>query len=131
MPISGVTSPTQSLAPSISQTLQLQMAQRNAEQARENARSLQSEAARAEVAAEQADERAQTLGREAQQAKSVSSQADQSLVSAQTGMRLQAQMGQLAQSVHQATQTLQVPQAPTPVINTMGQTTGQLVNTKA
>jgi hypothetical protein len=133
MPISSAASPNQAVASSVMQSLQVQAAQRNAEQARQAARSLQAEAAQAEAAADQADQRARNLGLQAQQAQNLATRADQNLVSAQTGVRMQSQLGQLQSSVHQATQTLQPTKTPTavaPVINTQGQTTGQVVNVK-
>ena len=139
MAISSATATAQPIAPAVWQTLQMQQAQRNAEQARANARSLETAAAQAQVAADQADQQARTIGRQAQQAQYISLQAEQSLTTIQSGLRLQSQVAQLAQNVKQAAQTLAAPPAaatatastPAPVVNAQGQVTGTVVNVKA
>jgi threonyl-tRNA synthetase len=127
MAISAAASSVQSLAPAIWQTLQMQQAQRNADQARQNAQALQSEASQAQSAADRADQQARAIGREAQQAQFVSTQADQNLTTAKSGQQVQTQITRLSQNVHQAAQSLQAP----PVVNTQGQVTGKVVNVKA
>ena len=133
MAISSAATSGQSISASVWQTLQLQQAQRTADQARENARTLQSEAAQAQAAADQADQQARAIGREAQLAQSAVTKADLNLTSARVGTRLQAQTAQLAQNVHQAVQSLQptVATTPTPITNVQGQVTGTVVNVKA
>lgn len=132
MAIPSATSPNQSIAPSVMQTLQLQQAQRNADQARQNAHALQSAAAQAQVTADQADQQARAIGREAQQAQYIANQATQSLTTAQSGRQVQSRIGQIAQAVHQAVQAQPTPPAtPAPVLNVQGQVTGQVVNVKA
>jgi hypothetical protein len=127
MAISTAASSAQSIAPAVWQTLQMQQAQRNADQARQNARALQSEAAQAQASADQADQQARAIGRAALQAQFVATQADQNLTTAQFGSQIQTQITQRAQDVHQAVQTLKS----TPVVNTQGQVTGKVVNVKA
>lgn len=127
MAISSSATSAQTIAPAVWQTLQLQLAQRNADQARQNARNLQAEAAQAQASADQADQQARAIGRDAQQAQFVAGQADRNLTTAQSGVQVQAFVSRLAQNVHQAVQTLQAP----PVVNTQGQVTGQVVNVKA
>lgn len=124
-----------SIGQSVLSQLQLQQAQRNAERADANARSLQAQARQAQQVAVQAQAEARSISSQADQAQSDASQAKLSLAVIRNGSQVQSE---LTSSVGNLTETLKVasPVAATlgtaiPVINTQGQITGTVVNTTA
>ena len=99
MAISSASSSAQSVSQGLFQTLQLQQAQRNADQARQNARSLETEAGVAQRAADRAERNAQSLNQQAQQAQTSSNSADRNLGTVRSLVGAQGQLTQLSQSV--------------------------------
>ena len=125
----------QSTAQSGLQQFRLQQAERNAEQAEQTARALQSQAREARQTASQAQEDARFIAAQADQAQTNAGQARLGLAVIRSVGQLQTR---LSEAVTQVTENLQgtEPAAPTPapatpVINTQGQVTGTVVNTTA
>jgi len=145
MAIGSTTSNTQSIGQSIWKQIQMQQAQRTADQAEQNARALQAEASNAQRTADKAQENARSIKVQAEQAQGVASQANMSLEAAKSmenmGVQLSATYTQVAQAqqaalpqAQPAIQTQQpqpVANAQQPVASSQGQTTGTVVNTTA
>ena len=115
--------------------LQLQQAQRNAEQADANARSLQAQARQAQQVAVEAQATARSVGSQANQAQSDASQAQLSLALIRNGSQVQSELttavGNVAEPLKVAAPVAATPSPATPVVNTQGQLTGTVVNTTA
>jgi seryl-tRNA synthetase len=134
------------------QQLKLQQAQRNADRAEQEARSLRAAAADAQRSADSAQENARALSVQSGQAQDNAGRARQGLAViksvSDTGTRLTGAYEKIAESQAQAALATQAPAIPatqtppaaatpetkapgTPVVNTQGQTTGTVINTTA
>jgi hypothetical protein len=116
------------------QQVQQQQAQRNADQAAQTARSLQSQARAAQSVASRAQENARSISVEAEQAGSRSAQAQQGLASFKSLTQLQSGFDDLRQQISSVLSTdsaATTPVQPAAVINTSGQETGTLINVTA
>lgn len=138
------TSPAQSLNSGIFVQVQQQQAQRSADQAERQARSLQAQARDAQTVASRAQENARSLKVQANQAQGEASSARQGLVALKSGDELQTQLGGLhdqisailkpetdssaISSLGSAPASISSASALVPVINSFGQSTGALVN---
>ncbi|MFA7268399.1 MAG: hypothetical protein WC073_03540 [Sterolibacterium sp.] len=122
--------------------LKLQQARRNADRAEQTAQSLQTEATEARRAADRAVENARSLSLQSDQAQTYAGRARQGLAALQSAGQMQMQLGQVADQViqrqqgaysSQSAQSAQSvnPAQSAPVVNTQGQLTGTVVNTKA
>ena len=127
--------------------IQQQQAQRNADQAEQNARVLQSRAQNARAVAGRAQEAARSLAVQASQAEGDASGARQSLSAMKSLGEVQAQLGGLrdqidgvlnrktdvgsVSAVSSASISPSSNATSTPVINAFGQTTGTFVNVTA
>jgi hypothetical protein len=115
--------------------LQQQQAQRAADQAELQARSLQAQARDAQTVAEQAKENARSLSVRADQASSEASSAALGLVQSRSLAKTQGQLTDLQQQVKSALVSLSGTSASAgsakPVLNAEGQTTGAVINIKA
>jgi hypothetical protein len=134
MAVNAVSSNVQS----VWQQLQLQQAQRNADQAEQNARALQVQASNAQAAADQAQENAMSLQADADQAQSIAGQANLALQAekslSQLGTQLSNVYSRVAQTLQKAQPAASVqarPQVQPAIVNTQGQTIGTTVNTIA
>lgn len=130
------TSGVQSAAQAGWQQLKLQQAQRNADRAEQEARSLQAQAAEAQRGADRAQENARTLNVQSDQAQTNVGRARQGLAAIksleQTQTRLIGTYEKVAQAQVEQAPARSAPEQPTaPVVNTQGQTTGTVVNTTA
>lgn len=116
--------------------IQQQQAQRNADQAEQQARVLQARARQAQVVADQAQENASSLKVQSSQAQGTAESARRGLVAMKSQddmlVRLNQQVGQVVDAVETQTSAVQAEAAaPQPVTNVFGQTTGTLVNVTA
>jgi predicted exporter len=116
--------------------IQQQQAQRNADQAEQQARALQARARQAQVVADQAQENASSLKVQSSQAQGTAESARRGLVAMKSQddmlVQLNKQVGQVVDAVATQAPVAQVEAAaPQPVTNTFGQTTGTLVNVTA
>lgn len=108
--------------------LRVQQAKQVAQDAEENARSLQIQARDAQATADRAQERARDLGIQSDQALSTADRARQGVAALQTAGQMQARLGS---ALEKAAQVAPTPQQPQPVANSLGQVTGQVVNVTA
>lgn len=137
MVIGSSTSATQSGLQSAWQQMQVQQAQRNADQAEQNARALQAQAGEARRSANRAQETARSLEVQSGQAQVDADRAQQGVAAFRSeGKALSNLAGaydKIVQAMHgtPAQQTQAPPQSAAPVVNVQGQTTGQLVNVTA
>lgn len=124
-----------SIGQSVLSQLQLQQAQRNAERADANARSLQAQAREAQRVAVEAQSTARTISSQADQAQSDASQARLSLSVIRNGSQVQSDLtsavGNVTETLKVATPVAVTPSPALPVVNTQGQLTGTVVNTTA
>lgn len=116
--------------------IQQQQAQRNADQAEQQARALQARARQAQVVADQAQENASSLKVQSNQAQDAAESAQRGLLAMKSRddmlVQLNQQVGQVVDTVTGQSSTVQVDAAlPQPVTNALGQTTGTLVNVTA
>jgi hypothetical protein len=114
--------------------LQLQQAQRNADQAEQQAAALQSQAQSAQTVANRAQENARSLQVQSQQARSDASQAKLNLATLNSVGEVQSQLGELKIQISKMLQSEALAATTTtaaPVVNTSGQQTGTLVNVTA
>lgn len=124
MAVGAATSASQSIL----QQLQLQQAQRNADQAAQNARTLQAQASDAQRVADRAQDKARTLKVAANQAQTIAGQAAMGLQATRSWGQAKVQLSNTYTQVAQAQQT--APKAQ-PVLNAQGQVTGSKVNVTA
>lgn len=112
--------------------IQQQQAQRNADQAEQQARSLQAKARQAQVVADAAQETARSLKVESSQARVDADSARRGVTALKSLNEVQSGLSELR---GQIVQVLERPessqQQAAPVINTSGQPTGTLVNVTA
>ena len=124
-----------SIGQSVLSQLQLQQAQRNAERADANARSLQAQARQAQQVAVDAQATARSVSSQADRAQSDASQARLSLAVIRNGSQVQndltSAVGNVAETLKVASPAVSPPSPATPVVNTQGQLTGTVVNTTA
>jgi hypothetical protein len=124
-----------SIGQSVLSQLQLQQAQRNAERADANARSLQAQAREAQQIAVQAQAEARSISSQADQAQSEASQAKLSLAVIRNGGQVQSDLagavGNVVETLKVASPVAATPSPTVPVVNTQGQLTGTVVNTTA
>jgi len=116
--------------------IQQQQAQRNADQAEQQARALQARARQAQVVADQAQENASSLKVQSSQAQGTAESARRGLVAMKSQddmlVQLNQQVGQVVDAVATQSPAVQAEAAaPQPVTNAFGQTTGTLVNVTA
>lgn len=116
-----------SLSQSITQQLQLMQAQRNAESARQRARSLQAQASDAQRTADRAQENARTLKSDAALAQDASARADQSLQATKSWMQTKSQLG----SIYTRIAAAQKEASAQGVTNAQGQVLGTVVDVTA
>ncbi|HTZ00564.1 MAG TPA: hypothetical protein VMB75_12040 [Rhodocyclaceae bacterium] len=112
------------------QQVQLQQAQRNADQAQANARTLRQQADAAQRTADREQDSARSLAVEADQAQQAAGQADRGLQFLRATGVLASQLNTQAATVVQAVTGGSKVQA-SPVVNSQGQVTGKVVNTSA
>lgn len=127
-------SANQSAASGLWAQIQQQQAQRTADQAEQNARSLRAKAQDAQSVAERAQENARSLKVQSNQADGESSQARLNLAMQAEGGEVQARLSDLHDQINQVLASNLTASATTnsvPVINSLGQTTGSLVNVTA
>lgn len=125
---------SQSVTSGLWAQIQQQQAQRTADQAEQNARALRSKAQNAQAVAERAQENARSLKVQSNQADGESSQARLHLAMQAQGGELQARFSDLRDQIDQVlTSSLSgsATAKAVPVINSLGQTTGSLVNVTA
>lgn len=131
------TQSAQSLSSGVFAQVQQQQAQRNADQAERQARSLLAQARDAQTVASRAQESARSLKVQANQAQGDASSARQGLVALKSGDELQTQLGglrdQISAILKPETDSIAISSASllVPVINSFGQSTGALVNVTA
>lgn len=117
--------------------IQQQQAQRNADRAEQQARSLQVQAREAQLSADQAQENARSLKVQAGQAEGQANSAKRGLAAQEAFGKVQTQLSglreQIGLALTPAPKDVVQPAAelPAPVINAMGQQTGTLVNVTA
>jgi hypothetical protein len=116
--------------------IQQQQAQRNADQAEQQARALQARARQAQVVADQARENASSLKVQSSQAQDTAESARRGLAAMKSRddmlVQLDQRVGKVAEAVNWQSPVVQVEAAaPQPVTNAQGQTTGTLVNVTA
>lgn len=116
--------------------LQLLQARRNADQAELTAQSLQAQAQDAQRTAEQADAQALSLAVQSDQAQENAGSARRGLAAMQSASQILPQITHIAENLAIQTQpsvqaTAAPPAKPAPVVNSQGQITGTVVNTKA
>lgn len=112
--------------------IQQQQAQRNAEQAEQQARALQARARQAQSVADQAQENARSLKVESSQARVEADSAQRGVVALKSLNEVQNGLSALREQIAQVPETsTAVPEQAAPVINTSGQQTGTLVNVTA
>ena len=115
--------------------MQLQQAQRNAEQAEVKARALASQARAAESEAARAQENARNLRVESTQANSQAAEAQRGVVEMKGWSLLSSQFSGLQSQIKEVLQNSSTPTtttaAATPVVNAYGQETGTVVNVTA
>lgn len=132
-------SASNSVGSSILRQVQLQQAQRNAEQARVRAESLQAQASDAQRAADSAQSRATSLRGEANQAQADAGRAALGVAAVQTWGETKTQLNSAYTGIVKAQQAQQVAepraqaqaQAPQPVVNAQGEMTGTQLNLTA
>lgn len=112
--------------------IQLQQAQRNADQAEQQARTLQSRARQAQSVADRAQEDARALQFDSAQARIDADSARRGVVALNSLSEVQAGIGELREQIAQVlTTSTSAQESPAPVVNTSGQQTGTLVNVTA
>jgi multidrug resistance efflux pump len=114
--------------------LQQQLAQRNAEQAEQRARNLQSQTRQAKAEADRAQERARSLEVQTDQARNEADRVRSGLAASESIREVQTQLGELSTSIRSAFPpegAAESSDAPAPVVNAQGQLTGTLINTSA
>ena len=113
--------------------MQLQQAQRSADQAEVKARALASQARSAESEAAQAQENARNLRVESTQADSQAAEAQRGVVEMKGWSQLSSQFSDLHSQIKEVLQTTSTSSASsaTPVVNAYGQATGTVVNVTA
>jgi Fe-S cluster assembly scaffold protein SufB len=128
---SGVQSPGSGIWVQIHQ----QRAQRNADQAEQQARSLHLRAREAQASADRAQENARSLNVQAGQAESESNRAKQGLAAQEALGKVQTQLSGWREQIGSALAPQELAQpvaeSPAPVTNALGQQTGTLVNVTA
>lgn len=114
------------------QQVKLQQAKRNADQAEQNAQFLQVQAGEARRVADRAVENARSLSVRSDQAQTDAGRARQGLAAIQSVNQMQMQLGRVADQAIQKQQAASstAPTESAPVVNTLGQLTGTVVNTK-
>lgn len=141
MAISPISSLQQSFSGGVAQ-IQQQQAQRNADQAQAQARSLQAAARSAQTLANRAQEDARSLNVQATQAQGEASNAKQSVSALKSLSDSGLKLNDLRQQIGEILNPTSVPVAASdvaasttvalsPVINSLGQQTGTLVNVTA
>ena len=128
--ISSVPSATNGLWAQVQQ----QLAQRNVEQAEQQATALHAKARDAESVLERARENARSLDLLANRAQDQANQARQGLATGKAVGEVQAQLTGLHEQIVQVRQpeaALKATLPPSPVVNAFGQSTGNLVNVTA
>lgn len=114
--------------------IQQQQAQRNADRAEQQARSLQAQAREAQSSADRAQENARSLKVQAGQAEGQANSAKQGLAAQEALGKVQTQLRvlreQIGLALDPAPKLVAQPMAesPAPVINALGQQTGTLIN---
>jgi len=113
--------------------MQMQNAQRNAEQAEQRARALQSQARSAQQDADRAQENAQQLQGSSAQARGDADSARRNVSSLESLGQVNSQLGELREQISAVlAPTPPAAAAPTPTFtNVEGQATGTLINTVA
>lgn len=115
--------------------IQQQQAQRNADQAEQQARSLHLRAREAQASADRAAENARSLNVQAGQAEGEANRAKQGLAAQESLGKVQEQLRGLREQISLALAPTEVAQpvveSPAPVTNALGQQTGTLINVTA
>ena len=116
------------------QQFKVSQAERNADQAEQNARALRAEADAAQRSADRAQENARTLGVDADQAQQSAGRARQGVAASRTEVQAGTRLSAAVDKVVQAQVQAQAPapaQPKEPVVNSLGQVTGQVVSVSA
>lgn len=115
--------------------IQQQQAQRNADRAEQQARSLYLRAREAQESADRAEEYARSLNIQAGQAEGEATRAKQGLAAQESLGKVQTQLSGWREQISSALAPEAVAQSlaesPAPVINSLGQQTGTLINVTA
>ena len=111
--------------------LQLQQAQRAADQAEQKARTLQSRAQEAQTIADREQETARQLQVRSDQAQQEAGNARQGVVEMKSLRQVQTGYTQIRQQISQVIKQTPSPAPSAPVVNSEGQTTGTVVNVTA
>ena len=115
--------------------IQQQQAQRNADRAEQQARSLYLRAREAQASADRAEENARSLNMQAGQAEGEATRAKQGLAAQESLGKVQTQLSGLQEQISSALAPKAVAQPvaelPAPVTNALGQQTGALINVTA
>lgn len=133
MPVTS-TSSAQSAASGLWAQIQQQQAQRNANQAEQQARGLQARAQAAQSVADRAQESARSLKVQSNQAQGEASQAQRSLVTLSSVGEVHTQLSDLHEQISKVLQpetTANSSASLAPVVNAFGEPTGTLVNVTA
>jgi chromosome segregation ATPase len=112
----------------------LQMAQRNADQAEQEARALRQQANQAQRAADRAERDASTLGVQADQADLRAGKVKQGVAALKTQQQSFSQLSNTVDQVlgrQKSSPATTQSSKPAPVVNTQGQVTGTTINTTA
>lgn len=118
-------------ASSVMSQLQMQQAQRNAEQAEQKARALQAQARTAQTDADRAQENANRLQGSSSQAKSDAASARRNLYSLEAFSDINASLADLSTQIAAVLAPSEAPAANAAFINSEGQATGTLVDVTA
>lgn len=129
MPVTS-TSSAQSAASGLWAQIQQQQAQRNANQAEQQASALQARAQTAQSVADRAQESARSLKVQSNQAQGEASQAQRSLVTLNSVGEVQTRLSDLHEQISKVLQP-ETTASLAPVVNAFGQSTGTLVNVTA
>jgi hypothetical protein len=112
--------------------IQQQQAQRNADRAEQQARSLYLRAREAQASADRAEEYARSLNMQAGQAEGEATRAKQGLAAQESLAEVQTQLSgwreQISSALAPKADAQPVAEAPAPVTNSLGQQTGTLIN---
>ncbi len=111
--------------------IQQQQAQKNADQARQQARALQAQARQAQTAADRAQENARLLQSKSSQAQVNADHAQRGVQAMKSLKQIQQGIGELRSQIAEAVQTPSSAQPSPPVVNSSGQMTGTQVNVTA
>lgn len=127
----ALTSSVQSATSGLWAQMQQQLAQRNADQAEQQASALRARAQSAQVVADRAQENARSLKVQSNQAQGEASEARRGLAAQASVSEVQSQFADLREQISEVLQSDPIVASLPPVVNTSGQETGTVVNVTA